>query len=36
MQQHVPPELLCRVYAYDGLGSILAIPVGQALAGPAA
>jgi MFS family permease len=36
MQQHVPPELLSRVYAYDGLGSILAIPVGQALAGPAA
>jgi MFS family permease len=36
MQQHVPPELLSRVYAYDGLGSIVAIPVGQALAGPAA
>jgi hypothetical protein len=29
MQQHVPPELLSRVYAYDGLGSIVAIPVGQ-------
>ena len=36
MQQHVPPELLSRVYAYDGLGSIVAIPLGQALAGPAA
>jgi MFS family permease len=36
MQQHVPPELLSRVYAYDGLGSIVAIPVGQALAGPTA
>jgi hypothetical protein len=36
MQQHVPRELLSRVYAYDGLGSIVAIPLGQALAGPAA
>ena len=36
MQQHVPPQLLSRVYAYDALGSILAIPVGQVLAGPAA
>jgi MFS family permease len=36
MQQHVPPELLSRVYAYDGLGSIVAIPIGQVLAGPAA
>ena len=24
MQQHVPPHLLSRVYAYDGLGSIVA------------
>ena len=36
MQQHVPPHLLSRVYAYDGLGSILAIPIGQVVAGPLA
>lgn len=36
MQQHVPPEMLSRVYAYDGLGSIVAVPIGQALAGPVA
>ncbi len=36
MQQHVPPEMLSRVYAYDALGSLVAIPVGQALAGPVA
>jgi MFS family permease len=36
MQQHVPPHLLSRVYAYDGLGSIVAIPVGQVVAGPLA
>ncbi len=36
MQQHVPPHLLSRVYAYDALGSLVAIPVGQVLAGPVA
>jgi MFS family permease len=36
MQQHVPPHLLSRVYAYDGLGSIVAIPIGQLVAGPLA
>jgi len=36
MQQHVPPHLLSRVYAYDALGSLVAIPVGQLLAGPVA
>jgi MFS family permease len=36
MQQHVPPHLLSRVYAYDMLGSLVAIPLGQLLAGPAA
>ena len=33
MQQHVPPHLLSRVYAYDALGCFV-IPVGQVLAGP--
>ena len=36
MQQHVPPHRLSRVYAYDGLGSLVAIPIGQVLAGPLA
>jgi hypothetical protein len=36
MQQHVPPHLLSRVYAYDALGSLVALPLGQLLAGPAA
>jgi hypothetical protein len=36
MQQHVPPHLLSRVYAYDALGSYVAIPIGQLIAGPVA
>jgi len=36
MQQHVPPHLLSRVYSYDALGSLVAIPIGQLLAGPLA
>nr|WP_062330526.1 MFS transporter [Herbidospora sakaeratensis] len=34
VQRNVPQEVLSRVYAYDALGSFVAIPVGQALAGP--
>ncbi|MDG4821947.1 MFS transporter [Asanoa sp. WMMD1127] len=36
MQEHVPSELLARVYSYDMLGSILAVPIGQVAAGPLA
>jgi hypothetical protein len=36
MQQHVPPDRLSRVSAYDGLGSFVFLPVGQLLAGPLA
>jgi MFS family permease len=36
MQEHVPADLLARVYSYDMLGSIVAIPLGQVAAGPAA
>ncbi|GIF69680.1 MFS transporter [Asanoa ishikariensis] len=36
MQEHVPSDLLARVYSYDMLGSILAVPIGQVLAGPLA
>lgn len=33
MQQHVPADRLARVYSYDMLGSFLAVPLGQILAG---
>jgi MFS family permease len=36
MQEHVPGEMLARVYSYDILGSILAVPIGQIAAGPLA
>lgn len=36
LQQHVPLEKLSRVSAYDGLGSIVFIPFGLAIAGPVA
>lgn len=34
MQEHVPPDMLSRVYSYDLLGSFIAIPVGQLTFGP--
>ena len=36
LQTHIPPEKLARVYAYDALGSFVAIPVGEIAAGPLA
>jgi MFS family permease len=36
MQRHVPADLLARVYSWDILGSIIAIPIGQVVAGSAA
>lgn len=36
LQEHVPGEMLSRVSSYDMLGSIVAIPLGQLLAGPLA
>jgi MFS family permease len=36
MQRHVPADLLARVYSWDMLGSIVAVPLGQAIAGPVA
>jgi predicted MFS family arabinose efflux permease len=36
LQEHVPPDRLARVYAYDAVGSFVAIPLGQLVAGPAA
>lgn len=35
-QRYIPAGMLARVYAYDALGSMLAIPLGQTLAGPVA
>lgn len=36
MQTHVPPTALNRVYAYDVAGSTMILPIGRALAAPAA
>lgn len=36
LQQQIPHDQLSRVSSYDGLGSIVFIPVGAAVAGPAA
>lgn len=36
MQQHVPQQVLSRVYSYDLLGSLMFIPIGQIAAGPLA
>jgi hypothetical protein len=35
VQTQVPEQVLNRVYAYDVAGSIMSIPIGRALAGPA-
>jgi MFS family permease len=34
MQEHVPSDMLSRVYSYDMLGSFIAIPAGQLAFGP--
>jgi MFS family permease len=36
MQQEIPEEKLSRLYSYDALGSWVLIPIGLAVAGPAA
>lgn len=36
VQEHVPDAQLSRVYSYDALGSMAAVPVGQLLYGPLA
>lgn len=36
LQTHIPPEKLARVYAYDAMGSFIAIPVGELAVGPLA
>lgn len=36
MQQHIPADSLARAYSYDMLGSLVATPLGEVLAGPLA
>lgn len=36
LQTHIPQEKLARVYAYDAVGSFVAIPLGELVAGPLA
>ena len=36
LQTHISPEKLARVYAYDAVGSFVAIPFGELVAGPLA
>lgn len=36
LQQHIPAAALSRVSAYDWLGSVALIPLGNALSGPLA
>jgi len=36
LQTHIPAQKLARVYAYDAMGSFIAIPVGEIAAGPLA
>lgn len=35
LQHHIPEDKLAKVYSYDAIGSLLAVPVGVALTGPA-
>ncbi|WP_240649456.1 MFS transporter [Streptomyces sp. Z26] len=34
LQENIPQDRLARVYSYDALGSMLALPVGEMLVGP--
>jgi len=36
MQEHVPGDVLARLYSYDMVGSFLAVPLGQLAVGPLA
>jgi MFS family permease len=36
MQEHIPAEKLARVYSYDMVGSFIAMPIGEVVAGPVA
>lgn len=36
LQRHIPRDRLARVYSFDALGSFVAVPLGQLVAGPLA
>lgn len=36
LQSHIPRDALSRVYSYDMVGSFVAVPLGEAVVGPAA
>jgi MFS family permease len=36
LQQHIAADALARVYSYDALGSLAAVPIGQLIVGPLA
>lgn len=36
LQEHVPADRLARVYSYDALGSVAAVPIGEVVVGPLA
>lgn len=36
MQENIPEDMLARAFSYDALGSFVAIPLGQLIAGPLA
>ncbi|WP_278102927.1 MFS transporter [Microbacterium proteolyticum] len=36
LQSHIPRDALSRVYSYDMVGSFIAVPLGEAVVGPAA
>jgi MFS family permease len=36
MQEHIPADKLARVYSYDMVGSFVAMPIGEVVAGPVA
>ena len=36
MHEHIPSDVLSRVWSYDAFGSFIALPIGQVLVGPLA
>ncbi|GAA3586498.1 MFS transporter [Amycolatopsis ultiminotia] len=36
LQQHIPADRLAKVYSYDVIGSLVAMPIGETAAGPVA
>jgi predicted MFS family arabinose efflux permease len=36
LQQHIPEDRLAKVYSYDAIGSLVAVPIGETAIGPVA